>query len=66
MKTTRKRVEDAMKENMDDCMLLGRDFNERIGERGAINWEEERGDGKRKSKGKVENAEGMRQWNTYR
>jgi hypothetical protein len=31
-----------------------------IGERRARNWEEERGDGKRKSKDKVENAEGKR------
>jgi hypothetical protein len=29
----------------------------RIGERGARNWGEEGGDGKRKSKDKVENAE---------
>jgi hypothetical protein len=60
MKTTRRRVEDAMKENREECMLMGRDFNGRIGESGAINWEEERGDGKRKSKDKVENEEGKR------
>jgi hypothetical protein len=34
------------------------DFNEKKGEKGARNWEEERGDGKRKVK--VENAEGKR------
>jgi hypothetical protein len=49
MKTTRRLVEDAMKENREDCILLGGDFNGRIGERGARNWEEEREDGKRKS-----------------
>jgi hypothetical protein len=38
----------------------GGDFNRRKGERGARNWEEERGDGKRKSKDKMENAEGKR------
>jgi hypothetical protein len=36
------------------------DFKRRIGERGARNWEEERGNGKRKSKDKIENAEGKR------
>jgi hypothetical protein len=41
-------------------MLMGGDFNGRIGERGAINWKKERGNGKRKSKDKVENAEGKR------
>jgi hypothetical protein len=60
MKTTRRLVEDAMKENREDCILLGGDFNGRIGERGARNWEEEREDGKRKSKDKVENAAGKR------
>jgi hypothetical protein len=60
MKTTRRRVEDAMKENREDRILLGGDFNGRIGERGAGNWEEERGYGKIKSKDKVENAEGKK------
>jgi hypothetical protein len=47
MNTTRT----TMKENREDCILLGEDFsNGRIGERGARNWEEERGDGKIKSK----------------
>jgi hypothetical protein len=54
MKTTRRRVEDVMKENREDCILLGG----RIGERGARNWEEERGDGKRKPKDKVEMQRG--------
>jgi hypothetical protein len=40
MKTTRRRVEDAMKENREDCILLGGDFNGRMGERGERNWEE--------------------------
>jgi hypothetical protein len=35
MKTTRRRVEDAMKEIGEDRILLGGDFNGRIGERGA-------------------------------
>jgi hypothetical protein len=37
MKTTRRRVEDAMKENREDCILLRGDFNGRIRERGARN-----------------------------
>ncbi|KAJ3633620.1 hypothetical protein MTP99_010558 [Tenebrio molitor] len=41
-------------------MLMGGDFNGRIGERGANNWEEEQGDGKTHSKDKVKNAEGKR------
>jgi hypothetical protein len=49
MKTVRRRVEDAMKENKKECMLMGGNFNGRIGERGARNWEEEKGNGKRKS-----------------
>jgi hypothetical protein len=60
MKTTRRHIEDAMKENREDRILLGRDFNGKIGGRGARNWEEERGDGKRKSKDKGENAEEKR------
>jgi hypothetical protein len=32
----------------------------RIGERGAKNWEEEQGDGKRKSTDKLKNAQGKR------
>jgi hypothetical protein len=60
MKTIRRRVQDGMKENREDCILLRGDFNGRIGKRGARNWEEEREDGKRKSKDKVENAEGNR------
>jgi hypothetical protein len=47
IKTTRKRVEDAMKENREDCIFLGRDFSGRIAERGTRNWEEERGMGKK-------------------
>jgi hypothetical protein len=39
MKITRRRVEDAMKENREDRILLEEDFNGRIGERGARNWE---------------------------
>jgi hypothetical protein len=60
MRTTRRPVEDAMKENREDLILLGGDFNGRIGERGTRNWEEETGDGERKSKDRVENAEGKR------
>jgi hypothetical protein len=60
MKITRRRVEDAMKENREDRILLGGVFNGRIGERGARNWEEERANGKRKSRNKVKNAEGKR------
>jgi hypothetical protein len=32
MKTTIRRVEDTMKDNREEFMLLGEDFNERIGE----------------------------------
>jgi hypothetical protein len=46
IKTTRRRVEDAMKENREDRIVLGEDFNGRIRERGVRNWEEERGMGK--------------------
>jgi hypothetical protein len=35
MKTTRRRVEDAMKENREDRIRLGGDFKGRTGERGA-------------------------------
>jgi hypothetical protein len=37
VKRTRRRVEDAMKENREECMLMRGDFNRRIGERGARN-----------------------------
>jgi hypothetical protein len=47
-----------MKENKEDCILLGADFNGRIGEKGARNWEQK--GGKRKSKDKMENAEGKK------
>jgi hypothetical protein len=40
----------TIKENRKECMLMGGDVNGRVGERGARNWEEEREDGKRKSK----------------
>jgi hypothetical protein len=60
MRKTTRRVENTMKMDREECMLLGGDFNGRIGERGARNWEEEKGDGKRKTKDKAENAEGKR------
>jgi hypothetical protein len=69
MKRTIRGVENTIKENREDCMLLGRDFNRRTGEREGRNWEQERRDGKRKSKDKdkdkVENAKGKRlmEWN---
>jgi hypothetical protein len=50
MKTTRRRRRRNERKQ-------GGDFNGRTGERGARNWE--KGDGKRKSKDKMENAEGM-------
>jgi hypothetical protein len=37
MKTTIRIVEDTIKENREDCVLLGGNFNGRIGERGARN-----------------------------
>jgi hypothetical protein len=48
MKTARRCVEDAMKENREHRILLGEDFIWRIGERGARSLKEERGDGKKK------------------
>jgi hypothetical protein len=36
MKTTRRRVKDAMKEDSEDCILLGGNFIGRIGQRVAI------------------------------
>jgi hypothetical protein len=42
MKTTRRRVDDAMKENRENCILLEGNFNRRIRERGTRNWKEER------------------------
>jgi hypothetical protein len=60
VKTTRRHVQDAMKENRKECMFMGGDINGRIGKRGVMSWEEERRDGKTKSKNKVENAEGKR------
>jgi hypothetical protein len=47
METTIRDVEDAMKENREDRILLGGEFNGRIGERGASNWEVDKGDGKK-------------------
>jgi hypothetical protein len=41
-----------MKENGQDCILLGGDFNERTGERGARNWEEGMGKENRRQGGK--------------
>jgi hypothetical protein len=49
-----------MKKIMEECILVGGDFNGRIGEWGARNCEEEKGDDKRKTKDKVENAERKR------
>jgi hypothetical protein len=49
-----------LKENREDCILLGGDFNGRIGDRGARNYEEERGKGKRKTKDREEIAEAKR------
>jgi hypothetical protein len=60
MRITRRRGENTMKKDREECLLAGGDFNGRIGERGARNWEEEKGDGKRKTKNKVKNAEGKR------
>jgi hypothetical protein len=37
IKTTRRGVEDAIKENKEECMLMGGDFTGRIRERGARN-----------------------------
>jgi hypothetical protein len=59
MRTTR-RVENTVKKDREEFMLVAGDYNGRIGERGARNWGEVKGDGKRKTKDKVENAEGKR------
>jgi hypothetical protein len=60
MRTTTRRVENTIKKDREECMLVGGDFNGRIGERVARNREEEKGGGKRKAKDKVENAERKR------
>jgi hypothetical protein len=44
MKTTRRGVEDTIKENTEECMLIGGDFSGKIRERGARNWEEQKGE----------------------
>jgi hypothetical protein len=62
MKTTRRRVDDAMKENREDCILLGGDFNGRIGERGARNWKEERGMEKKNPKSRWKMKRGRENW----
>jgi hypothetical protein len=68
VKTTRRRVEDAMKENREECMLMGRDFNGRIRERGTGNWQEERWNGKkiqkqdRKRRGEETDVMDRRKW----
>jgi hypothetical protein len=58
MRTTTRQVENTMKMDREECMLVGGDFNGRIGASGAKNWKEEKGDGKRKTNDTVENAEG--------
>jgi hypothetical protein len=60
MKTIIRGVEDTIKENREECKILGGDFNGRIGDRGARNWGERRGRWERKSKDMVENPEGRR------
>ncbi|KAJ3634805.1 hypothetical protein MTP99_007750 [Tenebrio molitor] len=60
MRTTTRRVENTVKKDREECILVGGDFNGGIVERGARNWEEENGNGKRKTQDKVENAEGKR------
>jgi hypothetical protein len=56
MRTITRRVENIMKDR-NECMLVGGDFNGRIGERGARNWEEEKRMEKEKQKTK---------WKTHR
>jgi hypothetical protein len=63
MKTVRRCVEDAMKENREECMLMGGDFNGRIGERGARNWEEEGGWEKKIQKTRWKMQKGRDLWN---
>jgi hypothetical protein len=61
MKTTRRRVEDAMKENWEDRILLGGDFNGRTREKrskklgtGEGRWEVENPEGKRNRSKKMD------------
>jgi hypothetical protein len=56
VKTIRTRVEDAMKENREECMLIGRENRRKRNK----NWGRGKRDGKRKSKNKVQNSEGER------
>jgi hypothetical protein len=43
-----------MKENRENCILLGGDFNGRIGEKGARNWKEEREKENQKTRWKMQ------------
>jgi hypothetical protein len=44
MKTTRRGIEDTIKENREECMLMGGNFNGKIGKRVQEEyWEEEKG-----------------------
>jgi hypothetical protein len=63
MKTTRRRrVENAMKEKREDRILLGGDFNGRIGERGARNWEKKIQKQGRQCRGEQTDGTHRRKW----
>jgi hypothetical protein len=56
VKTIRTRVEDAMKENKEEGMLIGRENRRKRNKKSGRG----KGDGKRKSKNEVKNSEGKR------
>jgi hypothetical protein len=60
MRKTTRRVENTMKRDREECMLLGGDFNGRIGERGAEIGKKRKGMGeeKRKTKWKMQRGRG--------
>jgi hypothetical protein len=60
VKTIRTRVEDAMKENREECKLIGRGLQRENRRKRSKKWGRGKGDGKRKFKNKVENLEGKR------
>jgi hypothetical protein len=62
MKTKMRGVEDTIKENRHEWMLLGGDFNERIEERGPRNWEEEMADGKENPRTRCKMQKRLMKW----
>jgi hypothetical protein len=62
MKTRMRGVEDTIKENRQEWMLLGGNFNGRIEERGPRNWEEEMTDGKENPRTRCKMQKRLMEW----